>query len=351
MAVALLLILAPSISAAAPVHLISGATNYTATSAHAPTVSNLAPIPGSRVRTFYPQFSATIDTHGGSEVERRSLRLFVDGMEVTASAAITQNTVTYLPHSRVSSGWHDVFLEGADTAGRKFSDAWVFELLPPDTGIEPATGGFGFFPVGSPDFGGFMHFVLIAPTDGFADLQLCGIPQLAFVHVRLSPVFFLTVPVTFENGFSPFFGCNVGAFFSPFNGFNQFGTVFLPLPLEIAGPNVQPNIVLPPSGEARQLQPVYRRTEFPLNTAPALPQTTITSPRSLMPIYRMAPQNFLPVPNAMAPPFPGPGTSTVPLPPMPVAGSRPVLPVTRGLPAPHVPIRVPAPPPPVPIPH
>jgi hypothetical protein len=328
-----------ALALAATVHIVNGASTYTASSVHAPTVTNQNPLPGSRMRTFFPQFSARIDTHGRAPLKRASVHLFVDGMDVTPAAALTQNTVTYLPRTRVSSGWHDVFLEGSDTAGQTFSDAWVFELQAPDfAGVEPISPGFGFFPVGSPQFGGFMHFVLIAPADGFAALQLCGIPQIAFVHVSLSPVFFLTVPVAFDDGFSPFFGCNVGALFSPFNGFNQFNTVFIPLPLGIAGPNVQPNIPIPQSGEARQLLPVYRRGELPMTTAP-VPQSGGTSPRSIMPIYRTMPLPYsVPVPGTRA------GA------PMPVAGARAILPVTRTVPH-SPPVKVPAPPPPHPIPH
>jgi hypothetical protein len=316
---------------AAIVHVVSGASTYTATSAHAPTVINQNPPPGSHLRTFYPQFSATIDTHGRAPLKPGSVHVFVDGIDVTAGAAISQNTVAYVPRARISSGWHDVFLEGADTAGQKFSDAWVFQLQAPDVNVPPVDSGFGFFPVGSPQFGGFVHFVLIAPTDGFATLQLCGIPQVAFVHVRLSPVFFLTVPVNIVDGFSPFFGCNVGAFFSPFNGFNQFNNVFIPLPLAIAGPTVQPNIPIPPVGQARGLMPVYRS---------AAPQSVMTTPRNIMPIYRTMPMPYA-VPMQ-------PGTRGAV--PMPVSGARTVLPVYRAVPPPTT-VKVPAPPPPHPIHH
>jgi hypothetical protein len=338
-AVIFALTFAPAIAVAAPVHIAGAASAYTASSARAPTVTNEVPLPGSRVRSFYPQFSARIDTHGRAPLNRSSLHLFLDGIDVTPSAAITQNTVTYLPQRRVSSGWHDVFLTGADTAGQKFSDAWVFQLQAPDVNVDPVASGFGFFPVGSPQFG-FMHFVLIAPTDGFAALQLCGIPQLAFVHVRLSPVFFITVPVTVQTGFSPFFGCNIGAFFSPFNTFNQFGPVFLPLPIGIAGPNVQPNIPFPQSAQTRRMLPVYRRADVPVTTTTAPVQTVIGVPRSVMPIYRA-----VPMPNAV--PM-QPGTVRAP---MPVSGTRAILPVTRAVPPAHPAVKVPVPVVPQPIPH
>jgi hypothetical protein len=339
LAVAMVLTFAPAIAQAMTVHAVSAASNYIATSARAPTVANLFPVPGSRVRSFYPQFSATIDTHGRAPLNRSSVHLFVDGMDVTAAASLTQNTLTYLPRVRVSSGWHDVFLEGADTAGQKFSNAWVFILQPPDVDIDPVTGGFGFFPVGNPDFG-FMHFVLLAPTDGFAALQLCGIPQLAFVHVRLSPVFFVTVPVTIGNGFSPFFGCDVGAFFSPFGQIAQISPVFIPLPIGIAGPNVQPNIPFPQSSQRATL-PMNRAPEIPLMAAPA-PQAMIGTPRSVIPIYRRAP-----LPGA---PVVSPGMRAAPS--ATVSGTRATLPVVRAV----APVRVPTAPVPVqvvpqPIPH
>jgi hypothetical protein len=340
LAVALLLTFAPAIAPAAPVHVVGAASNYTASSSRAPTVTSLVPVPGSRVRSFYPQFSATIDTHGRAPLNRASVHLFVDGMDVSASASLTQNTLTYLPRVRVSSGWHDVFLEGADTAGQKFSNAWVFILQPPDVDIDPVTGGFGFFPVGSPQFG-FMHFVLIAPTDGFAALQLCGIPQLAFVHVRLSPVFFVTVPVTIGNGFSPFFGCDVGAFFSPFGQFTQINPVFIPLPIGIAGPNVQPNIPLPQSAQTRRTLPMNRAPEIPVMGAPA-PQMFVGTPRNAMPTYRT-----MPLPNA---PVALPGMRTAPS--TTVSGTRATLPMYRTPAAPvHVPVTVPPPTIPQPIPH
>lgn len=345
LAVSLVLSVAPASVAAAPVHFVSGATTYTASSAHAPTVTGETPQPGSRVRTFYPQFSATIDTHGRAPLDRTSVQLFVDGSDVTPAAALTQNTVSYMPHARVSSGWHDVFLEGKDTAGQKFSDAWVFQLQSPDVGIGPVNSGFGFFPVGSPQFG-FVHFVLIAPTDGFAALQLCGIPQFAFAHVQLSPVFFLTVPVTIDNGFSPFFGCSAGAFFSPFNGFNQLGQVFIPLPfVGIAGPNQPPNIPFPQAAQSApgpQTMPIYRRAELPITTIAPIPQTVIGAPaRNIVPIYRA-------VPGAMAAPQPG-----VPAQPMPVAGGRVILPVTRASGVQTAPVQLPSlpVPQPLPIPH
>lgn len=274
LAAAIAFTLAPASALGTSVHVEGTASTYTATSALAPTVTAQNPAPGARLRTFFPQFSATILTHASAPLRRSSLHFFVDGADVTQSATFSANIVSYLPRRHILPGWHDVFVEGADTAGRRFSDAWVFESLAPDVDdAEPAT-QFGFIPVGSPDFGGFMHFVLIAPSDGFAQLQLCGLPEFRFIHVRLSPVFFVTIPVDTFGGFSPFLDCNAGAFFTPFDDFNP---VFIPVQLNIAGPGVTPNIPVQPSSAApRYTQPVYRRTEYPVTSVP----------RASTPVYR-----------------------------------------------------------------
>lgn len=277
LAAAIAFTLAPASAPAASVHLDGAASTYTATSNLAPTVTAQNPEPGARLRTFFPQFSATIRTHTSAPLRRGSVHLFVDGADVTQSATVSANVFSYLPRTRVSPGWHDVFVEGADTAGRRFSDAWVFESLAPDLDDVEPSGQFGFIPVGSPDIGGFMHFVLIAPSDGFAQLQLCGLPEFSFIHVRLSPVFFVTIPVNTFGGFSPFIDCDAGAFFTPFDDFNP---VFIPVQLNIAGPGVSPNIPnQSSSGAARYTQPVYRRAEYPVRAVP----------RSSTPVYR-APQ-------------------------------------------------------------
>lgn len=343
-AVALVCAFAPS-NVAAAVHVTGFATTYDASTAHAPTVLNQAPTPGSHVRTFFPQFSATMNSRSGVPVRRSSVRLFVDGMDVTSNASVTENTVSYMPKGRVAPGWHDVFMEGADTTGQTFSDAWVFQSLAPDVPVDPpVTSGFAFFPSGDPYFQhGFMHFFLIAPGDGFATLQLCGFPSYAFAHIAFSPAFFLTVAIPYAVTFySPLVGCNAGAFYSPYN---QFNTVFVPVPWGIAGPNVTPNV--PTFPQARAMQPVYRRVDVPpgMGVTPAVgsaPQTYV--PRYAQPVFRV------PIPGMVPAPGIAPATRTVPSVLYPYAAPRSVLPVTRA-PLPAVPHVMPIVPAPVPIPH
>jgi hypothetical protein len=349
LAVFLAMTLAPSSALAvrtAAVRTVSSASTYTASSSRAPTVHSQSPYPGSRQRTFFPQFAATIDARN-APVNRSSVHLYVDGQDVTASTSVTENTVNYMPRARVGAGWHDVFLEGADTAGQTFSDAWVFQSEAPDVNDPPpTTGGFAFFPAGGTHFAqgnDFMHFFFLSPFNGIPTLQLCGFSQLGFIHVAFTPVFFTTVPLTFGDGFSPFIGCNAGVFFTPFTPFNGINTVFLPVtpipPIGIAGPQVTPNIPIT-QGVQRTMQPGIVRYGMPLPvTGGTMPSATtaIGSPRTITPIYP-AIRNY---PAPMTAPQIGVPRSALPVMRMPM----PAMPASR--PIPHAP----AAPPPVAIPH
>jgi hypothetical protein len=280
---------APANVTAAPVHTVTGASSYYASSALAPSVSDQNPEPGARLRTFYPQFSATIRTHGEG-LRHGTLHFYVDGVEVTAYTSFAGGVVTYIPRDRVAPGWHDVFLEGADAAGRTFSDSWVFESLPPDTDTDETYAyGYGVIPSGVPALfpGDFIHYFFIAPDDGVAFLRFCGLGQFPFVHVPLSPVFFVTVPVPFDGAFAPFAGCNPSVFFSPFN---QFTTSFIPVPFAIAGPG----ITMPhhqPAWQYRGMVPGIRRAESPVY-------------RSAMPATRFPQPVMITVPHPVAIPHP-----------------------------------------------
>lgn len=301
-AVVAALALVPASAAALPVHSVTGASSYYASSERAPVVTGQNPAPGARLRSFYPQFSAAIDTRGHSALRRKTLHLFIDGADVTAFSTFAGNTLTYIPRDRIEPGWHDVFVEGADTAGNTFSDSWVFESLAPDEDTGEEYAGFGIIPAGAPGLfpGDFMHYFFIAPDDGFASLRFCGLAQYAFVHVRLSPVFFVTVPVALDGAFSPFFNCAPNVVFSPFG---QFTNVYVPVPFAIAGPSItaprqhpaqyrgmQPGIRRPEtSGGFAAPSTVYRySTPVMRGTWPSTPRVTLP-----MPIQHAAPSRAI----------------------------------------------------------
>lgn len=260
------------------------------------------PSAGAHLRTFFPIFSATI-----RNADRNTVHLFVDGRDVTSSASLNGAQVQYVPRERMSPGWHDVFLEGVGRDRRRFSDSWVFQTESPDGfwTTSPPIGNFQFLPSGGFSFfpGQFMHFFLIAPTDGFAVLQLCGLGQFPFSHQPFSPVFFVTVavPVT---PISPFVNCQIGAFFTPLNGFD---TVLVPLPVGIS--------IF--SKDHRGTVPVFRSPNVP-----------ISGVRSTMPVYRNAPQQ-----NPGAPVSSGPVGYPITV-QRPIVVTRPIT-VQRPIAMPH----------------
>lgn len=258
---------------------IDAASAYYRGATGAPTVENQNPRPGSRLRTYFPQFFATIVTHGDAPLRKDSLHLSVDGTDVTTRSSITGGSVSYMPREHLRAGWHDVFLEGADAAGKPFSDAWAFQTEAPDgIGITDPAAGLQVVQTGDTR-SGFAHVFFTSPDDGFALLQLCGFPAIGFVHVRLSPVFFLTVPVQFFDGFVPFGGCVPQVAFSPFGG---FGSIFIPLPISVAGP-----------GFFHDHHHHHRPGEWPRNTMPVI--------RTVEPSYNSAVPGRVTMPQVRMP--------------------------------------------------
>lgn len=298
---------------------VQGASTYEATSSHAPSVRDLLPEPGSTLKAFFPRFSARVQTHG-APLRGQSIHLYVDGRDVTPAATVNGSTITYVPQERMRAGWHDVFLEGSDSASNAFSQAWVFRSQNPD--IDIPTGGdgsFAFVPVGL--HSRFSHFFLISPFDGVGLLQLCGF-EIPLHRATGTPVFFVTVPLTLG---TVLLNCNPGLAFTPFQaGIGVLSPIFFPI--EIAGPGFFEH---GPIHRRRPLtgitpMPIYRTTTTPMyRTTPTMPIYRSTG----TPIYRAMPT--MPIYRTTTPPIYR--TTTVPNFPM---TSRPAIPLRASAPLP-----------------
>lgn len=225
-----MLALAPLGALAATVSATQGASTYEASSARAPAVRDLAPLPGTTVKAFFPRLAARFETHG-AQLRTGSLRLYVDGRDVSATATLNGDTVAYVPREHLRAGWHDVFLEGADTANDTFGQAWVFRSQNPDIDVPMEDEQFAFVPVGM--HGRFSHFFLISPFDGFGVLQFCNF-TIPLHRAGAAPVFFVTVPFTLGTAL---LGCNPRLAFTPFQaGIGVLNPIFFQI--EIAGPGI-----------------------------------------------------------------------------------------------------------------
>jgi hypothetical protein len=180
----------------------------------APSVDEKRPTPNSLVGSQYPQIYARFS--GGGSVDPTSVRLLVDGADVTDSATVSSAYVAYTPASPLDGGSHEVEISGQSADGAPFDERWSFRV---DTGMTsnyvssvvgysaPAFGypRFGFFPPG---------FSVFAPGPQFF------VEDEPIVIVFFSPFFngngFFTVsgmPGEFE--MTPWLGCP-GFFWSAF---------------------------------------------------------------------------------------------------------------------------------------
>lgn len=93
-----------------------------------PTVKDAKPDPGSRVNNPRPNIYVTFATIGDRGLDAQSLKLVVDGRDVTAQATRTAGFISYFPPSDLESKKVTVELTGVDTAGNQLSYRWSFTV-------------------------------------------------------------------------------------------------------------------------------------------------------------------------------------------------------------------------------
>jgi len=81
----------------------------------APVITVMAPAGGSYTSSL-PEVSASY-SDGGSGIDPASVRISVDGIDVTSSASVTQTGITYAPASPIADGTHTASVTVSDNAG------------------------------------------------------------------------------------------------------------------------------------------------------------------------------------------------------------------------------------------
>ncbi|MBI2495018.1 MAG: VCBS repeat-containing protein, partial [Candidatus Omnitrophica bacterium] len=81
-----------------------------------PAISALAPPDGAVLDTARPAIAASF-SDATSGIDRASVRLALDGLDVTAQAAITDSTIRFMPAADLTDGPHTIQLQVADQAG------------------------------------------------------------------------------------------------------------------------------------------------------------------------------------------------------------------------------------------
>ena len=283
---------------------------------HAVDVVQITPAASSVVSTAYPTISASLGTASAS---RGEISLSVDGEDVTALASFDGTTITYMPRAGLSRGRHTVSFSGRTLSNAAFTATWSFETTrqaPPDA-PEFDTYNYHFYSSGPGIYypGDWMHFVLIAPPGGSAQMNFCGLGyQYSLWNNGYGTVYEANVPA--PNGYwMP--SCTVTAIYTAWNG-RQY---FVPIPVVIAlYTGQQPGVPTPkPSSHPIPYPGGPRRTPEPMPTRKPEPAPT---PKPT------------PVPTPKPTPVPTAAPTAAPTPrPLPTIRPRPIArPIPRATP-------------------
>jgi hypothetical protein len=188
-----------------------------AETAHAPTIEDRRPGPGETVGGPFPSISAAIVLHGGPPVDPITVRLFVDGRDVTDRLAGMGNVVGFTPQQPVGPGPHDVTLQGSDANGTRFSADWTFYSTFAFVGQPYNYGGFYLNGAVAYTLPGLAQIILIAPAGGYGFTNLCGYAQqYPLVYAPSAGRYVANIPIP-QNLYAP--GCIVtGTFVDPSGG-------------------------------------------------------------------------------------------------------------------------------------
>lgn len=93
-----------------------------------PEVLNLTPLPDSSAAQSKPNISATYTDGSGSGIDPSSVKLIVNGADVTADANVTDAFVSYRPSVDLPSGLRNVSLTVRDLARNSVTKTWKFTV-------------------------------------------------------------------------------------------------------------------------------------------------------------------------------------------------------------------------------
>lgn len=145
----------------------------------------LQPAPDTRVGSAFPTIAASIGA--ASNLNFGTIRLLVDGLDVTPLASYGPTSIAYIPRSGLRVGSHTVTLNGITTDGAPLDTQWSFETtlpaVPSAASGANGYGGYGYLSglqlsvagsVFAPNAAMPVH--LIAPPGGAAYAFMCNSP-------------------------------------------------------------------------------------------------------------------------------------------------------------------------------
>jgi len=94
-----------------------------------PTLSNPQPADGAIFNNNKPALSVQYaDDQQGSGIDAASVRMLLDGNDVTAGSTVTSTSVSYAPTTKLSDGQHTVVVTVADKTANSASSTWHFTI-------------------------------------------------------------------------------------------------------------------------------------------------------------------------------------------------------------------------------
>ncbi|MCW7071960.1 MAG: Ig-like domain-containing protein [Methanophagales archaeon] len=93
-----------------------------------PAIYNLKPADGGVATDSTPEISANYDDIG-TGIDTTTVKLYVDGAEVTASATVSASQVTYTPTTALADGKHTAAVSVKDRAGNHALETWHFTVV------------------------------------------------------------------------------------------------------------------------------------------------------------------------------------------------------------------------------
>ncbi|MDQ6825565.1 MAG: copper amine oxidase N-terminal domain-containing protein [Candidatus Eremiobacteraeota bacterium] len=94
-----------------------------------PSVRDTAPATGQQINSARPNIYAAFSTVGDKGMDTNSLRMVVNGRDVTATATRTFSFISYYPPAELGPGTVQVEVRGTDIAGNALQYRWAFIVL------------------------------------------------------------------------------------------------------------------------------------------------------------------------------------------------------------------------------
>ena len=168
-----------------------------------PTVEERHPQANEQIYSGFPAVYATVQTHGGPAVDRSSVRIKVDGVDVTSRSEYVGEAITYTPTLPFLAGPHNVTVAGQDLGGLAFAQSWTFfSRYNPAQEANTVTPSI-FVPGGSYAYNDRVIITALGPAGGYGYVTIPGLGTFTLVPQYSQPGYYLAIIIVPANIYLP----------------------------------------------------------------------------------------------------------------------------------------------------